>query len=30
MNEFADFIKEKLDTVLTEMQEYLWLIEIIF
>lgn len=25
MNEFADSIKEKLDTVLTEMQEYSWL-----
>lgn len=25
MNEYADFIKEKLDIVLTEMQEYLWL-----
>ncbi len=25
MNEFADFIKEKLDTVLAEMQEYSWL-----
>jgi hypothetical protein len=25
MNEYADFIKGKLDTVLTEMQEYSWL-----
>jgi len=25
MNEYADSIKEKLDTVLTEMQEYSWL-----
>lgn len=25
MNEYADFIKKKLDTVLNEMQEYSWL-----
>ncbi len=26
MNEYAEFIKKKLDTVLNEMQEYSWLL----